>query len=107
MVIHHLGVLKTVAWVTGIVGAVIVALDPSVKVALIASIAPTIASMGALILGILNRNQLKVIKIDVNTNFQKLLQDKKDQDKEMATKSDQLSHAQGWKEGSQSERDKT
>ena len=107
MIVHHLSVLKTVAWVTGIIGAVVVALDPSVKVALIASIAPTIASMGALILGILNRNQLKVIKVDVNTNFQKLLQDKKNQDKEMAGKTIQLAHAEGRREGVESKEPKT
>lgn len=102
MVLHHLGVLKTVAWVTGVAGAVIVAMDPTVKVALVASIAPTIASLGALVLGILNRNQLKVIKVDVNTNFQKLLQDKKDQDKEMAAKTILLAHAEGRREGVES-----
>jgi hypothetical protein len=102
MSLHHIGAAKIVALVSAAIGAVILALDPTVKVALIVSIAPTVASVWAVVLGIMNRDQLKVIKVDVNTNFQKLLREKEDQNKEMAQKTTDLAHAQGRREGIES-----
>ena len=102
MALHHLGILKTVTWVLGAAAVAIVAMDPTIKVALIVSAPPTLTGILAFILGLMNRKELKVIKVDVNTNFQKLLREKEEQNKEMAAKSDQLSHAQGRREGIES-----
>jgi uncharacterized membrane protein (Fun14 family) len=102
MALHHYGVLKVTTWALGVIAVAAIALDPTVKVALIVSIPPTITGILAFVLGLMNRKQLQTIKVDVNTNFQKLLQDKISQDKVITEQTQKLAHAEGRREGVES-----
>jgi hypothetical protein len=107
MVLHHYGVWKLIWLASVIVGGVVVAMDPTVKVALIVATPTTITGFGTLILGFLNRRDAKLIhantaeiKASVNGNFTKLLNAKAAQSVELKDKTEQLAHAEGRREGS-------
>ena len=62
-------------------------LDPTVEIALISSLAPTIAALGALVLGFVNRTKLEKVSTQVDGRLSELL--------ELTRKS---SHAEGVKD---------
>lgn len=77
-------------------------MEPGVKVALIVAIPSTITGIGTLLLGFLNRQDNKSIKLGVD-GINSRIQTKSDaQGEELADKSNQLAHAQGRREGMES-----
>ena len=110
---HYIAGLKIVAYAGGIVGAIIWALDPTIKVALIVSVPATIASVGTLILGFLNRSDAKrslanqdLMKRSVDGINTRLEDKNRDLGVRLADKSEEAAHAAGRREGSEAERGK-
>jgi membrane protein implicated in regulation of membrane protease activity len=62
--------LKIIKWVSLAMGALILLMDPTVKVALIVSIAPTIT---AVLTAWVNHRKLNTIEINTNSRLDKLL----------------------------------
>jgi hypothetical protein len=105
---------------TTFVAAAFVASDPTVKVAIIAGVSLVLANVPMFILGMLTRRDTKqglrnqeeqkvgIAEIKQNTDgvLAKLTSDKDKQGLELADKSDQLSRAQGHREGTESERER-
>ena len=107
MTIHSYAVAKVLVYASVAVGAFFFMLDPTVKVALIVSIPATVTGLVTLILGIVNRQQLKAIKVDVNSNFSRLLSEKANAQSQLTESQKKLSHAEGRREGVESGEAKT
>ena len=97
MALHHLGLAKIVALGSMAVGAIVIAMDPSVKAAYIMSGGVVLASLPALILGILNRRTLTDTAVKVDGILSKAKQDEK-------AATSRADHAEGFRAGSESER---
>jgi hypothetical protein len=106
MTVAHLKI-ATIAF--SAMAAAAVALDPTVKVAIIMSVPATITGLGTLALGFLNRldqkkslvNQAEM-KDSMDGHFGKLLAEKAAQGAELVDKTDKLAHAEGRREGIES-----
>ena len=74
---HHYGVLavalKIATGVFSIVAALMIIMDPTVKVAIIAAIPPTISS---LMWGYINHKKLQTVEVNTNHRLDKLLQER-------------------------------
>jgi hypothetical protein len=104
MALHHIGLAKAVAWGSVAVWAIVIAMDPTVKVAFIMSGGMVCASVPALVLGLLNRKDNRASAralLDGQANMQKSVDGKLDQ---FIETKQQLSHAEGFRAGSESER---
>jgi hypothetical protein len=95
MTIHFYGALKITTVIFGIIGAAIFAADPTIRVALIVATPGTITGILTFTLGLLNRRDARALKVG-QENMQKSVDGKLD--KYIETK-EQLSHAQGRREG--------
>ena len=93
------GACRMATWILGGLAAIVLAMDPTVKVAIIVAIPSAITGIGTLVLGILNRNKLGDVAVLVDGKLSRLLEEKDRQGVELSDKSDQLSHAQGRREG--------
>jgi hypothetical protein len=105
----HYGVWKMATWVLSGIGAAIVVMDPTVKVALIVAVPLAVANCGTLLLGFLNRSDVKTslanqekMKASMDGHFSKLLAERAQQGVELVDKTDKLSHAEGRREGIES-----
>jgi hypothetical protein len=103
------GALKIATWIFGIMAAVVVAMDPTVKVALIAIIPLTITSTGTLWMAWLTRRDARKalvgqakIEESINGHFGKLMEEKEQQHVVLMEKTDRLAHAEGRREGIES-----
>jgi hypothetical protein len=93
------------------IAAAIVAMDPTVKVAMIVATPGMITGIGTIILALMNRKtQQEGLKIQIETkanvdgNFSKLWEEKDRQVAQLKETQDKLSHAEGYRAGSESER---
>ena len=105
----HIFAMKIALWVTGVGAAAIVAMDPSVKVALIAIIPLTITSLGTLWMSWLTRRDARkslvnqsAMKESMDGHFTALLAKSAQQGDELVDKTDKLAHAEGRREGVES-----
>lgn len=94
-----LGALKLATAVVSVVAAAIFAMEPTVQVAIIASIAPTVLALGTLILGLVNRSTQAAMKESIDGHFTKLLTERQEQGAQLVDKTDKLAHAEGRREG--------
>jgi hypothetical protein len=95
-----------------VLAAVVVVMDPTVKVALIVVVGQLIIGIPTLILGFLNRKGLREIKVDVNSNFTRMMNQRDVQEEklimqagQLGFKTEQLAHAEGRREGIESTED--
>jgi len=91
----HYGGLKIGFWVASLAAAAVFAMDPTVKVALIAAIPASLLGVGTLILGFLNRKAQqethdKVIDLKVNVDGRL---------SQLLAKTEIAAHAEGHREG--------
>ena len=96
--------MKLLAWKVAtlafaVLAAAVVALDPTVKVAIIAAIPGTITGLITVILGIINHRTQQEMRVSVDGNFKRMLDERALQTVELKDQSDKLSHAQGRREG--------
>ena len=112
---------KIVAILTWAVGAVIFAMDPTERVALIVAAPIMVANVGTLILGFLARQDAKAaagaarqslknqdaMKDQMDGHFSKLLAERKTQGDELKDVADRLAHAEGRREGMEAGESKT
>jgi hypothetical protein len=95
---HNYGVaklaalLKVATWVFGFVGTAVWIIDPTVKVALIASMPASITGLAAFIMGIVNKNKIKEVHLTMNSRLDELLRTTKEH-----------AHDEGRREGIESE----
>jgi len=109
MALHHYAGLKIASWIATGLGALYLILDPTVKVAIIVAIPGTITA----ILSVVTHFQLRAIKTDVNSNLTRMANEKQvktdqlaAQGKELSIAQEKLAHAEGVKQGSDTERSK-
>lgn len=110
---HFIVTLKIATYVGGLVGAVIWAVDPTIKVALIVSIPSMITGCGTLLLAFLNRSDAKKslvaqdsirLSVDgINSRLEDKLAAKNIQ---LSAKTEEAARAAGRREGSEEERGK-
>jgi hypothetical protein len=110
--LSHFGAIKIVVGIL-VVDAVTVAMDPTIKVALIVAVPSFIGTLGTLILGFmtlsnnksLQRKQDKIaedqekMSNNIDGHFKTLLAEKAVQGAELLDKTDKLAHAEGRREG--------
>ena len=80
------------------------AMDPTVKVALIAAGALVLTNAATLVVTVMIHKSQREMKVSVDGNFSRVLDTNAEIGKALADKSDQLSRAEGRREGSDSER---
>jgi hypothetical protein len=92
--------------VTTVFAAALVAMDPTVKVALIAGAALVLANIPTFILGLLSRSDAKKslvnqaeLKTAMDGNFGRLWNEKDQLRTALTDKSEKLAHAEGHREG--------
>lgn len=97
--------MKVAATVTAVAAATIFALDPTVQVAIIVSVPTTVVT---LVLGLMNhyelkkhRDELHVIKVEMNGNMSRILDEKAIQGVSLTEKTTALAHAEGRREGTE------
>lgn len=96
--------MKLLAWKVAtlaftVMAAAVVSLDPTVKVAIIAAIPGTITGLITVILGIINHRTQQAMRVSIDGNFTRMLDERAAQSAQLEDKSDKLSHAQGRREG--------
>src|SRR6202795_272022 len=110
---HHYGAFKVGAWMFGstlALAALVHAVEPTVKVALIVAasgLLSTLISTGTLLyLGRKGKGMLTEIRMDVNSNFTKMREERNAQTvkvdesaAQLAAATSKLSHAEGRREG--------
>jgi hypothetical protein len=89
-------------------------MDPTVKVAIITGLFAAIPSTGMMVLQFLSRRDLKKslsnqedLKHSMDGNFNRLWTEKNEQTGQLADKSEKLARAEGHREGSDEERNKS
>lgn len=89
----HIGALKikTTLWMISAISLLAVAIDPTVKVALIAAVPPTLLSIVTLIVSVQNRREGQRLHISLNSRLSELIKASKES-----------SHAAGRREGIES-----
>jgi len=109
-------IIKIAALLAAVISATVTeVLDPSIKVAIIIGISTTAASlitaMGTMLLGFMNYRLNKSanavlgeVREHTNGMLEKLSQAKDVQAEQLTSKSDQLAHAEGYREASDAER---
>ena len=116
----HIGWLRALAIVISLSGAVVIASDASVKVALIVAIPSTLVGIGTLILGFLNRADTQrslahqvILKTDMdevkkhtNGMLTQLTNEKSAMRERLIDKSQELAHAEGMQQERTEERDR-
>jgi hypothetical protein len=95
MTIHYYGALKITTVILSVAAAAIIALDPTIKVALIVATPGTITGILTFTLGILGRRDARELKMG-QENMQSSVDGKLSQ---LIETKEQLSHAQGRREG--------
>lgn len=80
--------LKILTLIVSVMAAAIIALDPTVQVAIVMAIPTTILGIGTLVLGFMNRNKLNKIDVNVDGKLSQLMETQQ-----------KLSHAEGRAEG--------
>ena len=73
MTFPHIGYWKAATWTLATVAAAIIAIDPTVKIALIAGTPAAVTGLFGLLLGYLNRRELQNIKVNVDGRLSELL----------------------------------
>lgn len=86
--------LKMLTLIVSVMAAAIIALDPTVQVALIMAVPTTLLGIGTLVLGFMNRNKLNKIDISVDGKLSQLMDTQQ-----------KLSHAEGRREGVDASKD--
>jgi hypothetical protein len=103
---HAYGAFKVIGLGVSLAAGFVFAMDPTVKVALIAGAAVVLASLPALIVGLLNRQAVQQMSINVDGNLQRLLDEKAEQVAQLKDQGQKLARAEGVKQGSDEERDR-
>jgi hypothetical protein len=109
MSLAHVSIGKVLCVAANVIIVAVVAMDPTVKVAIIAGVALVLANIPTLIVGLLNRQAVKEMSINVDGNLRRLLDDKVTASAAHAVTSNELAREVGHREGSDEERarDKT
>ena len=120
MTIAHIGAWKVAVILFNVAVVIFLALDPTVQVAMIAGTSLVVANVPALIIALLNhrtltqsvavardtKTEIAEMKVNVDGNLTRLLNEKVTQSAQMVEKSEQLAHAEGRREGREAEQDR-
>jgi hypothetical protein len=108
MSLPHYSAWKIATWILSLAGAVIVTLDPTVKVAIIVAIPSTITGIGTLILGFMSRKSQQItdakvekIEISVNSNTSRLLDKLEEKGKQLVAATSRADSSEGSEAGRQ------
>ena len=104
MTLAHVSLGKIALWAANVAIAVFFAVDPTVKVAIIAGSALVLTNVPAIIIAVLNRKAVEKMSINVDGNLKRLLDEKVTAASEHVVTSEKLAHAEGVREGSDAER---
>jgi hypothetical protein len=92
---HYAYGFKIVAAVGSLAAAVFFALDPTVKVAIVAGVALVASNLPALIVALMNHKATKEMSINVDGNLRRLLEAKEAQGVLLTASDKSLAHAEG------------
>jgi membrane protein implicated in regulation of membrane protease activity len=105
MSLPHYGAWKLATWILSGLAAVIVAMDPTMKVAIVTAIPATLTLLFTILTWFMGRKSLvnqSQMKESIDGHFTKLMEEKTQQGVELVEKTDKLSHAEGRREGIES-----
>jgi hypothetical protein len=112
MSLHHIAAWKVASAVAVAISATVIVMEPTVKVALIMGVSAIVTMIAGKLMErwfppkILQKiaTSQNEIKVSVDGNFKRMLDDKEKQDKLIAQSDKDLARAEGHREGSESER---